>query len=80
MDSVQAKVIDAGLASAAATVGEIMQQEISPVSSRIQGLEAHAQTSMVKLDQRLLALAANSMAAGGLDVIQEELIEVQQKT
>ena len=48
---------------------EIMEQEISPVLSRIQGLEAHAQVSMVKFDQRLLALEANSVVGEGQDAV-----------
>ena len=71
--------MDAGLASVADTL-EIMEQEISPVLSRIQGLEAHAQASMVKFDQRVLALEANSMVGEGRNAVQEELKEVQEKT
>ena len=71
--------MDAGFASVADTL-EIMEQEISPVLSRIQGLEAHAQASMVKFDQRLLALEANSGVGEGRDAVQGELKEVQQKT
>ena len=79
MDSLQAKLMDAGFASVADTL-EIVEQEISPVLSRIQGLEAHAQASMVKFDQRLLALEANSGVGEGRDAVQGELKEVQQKT
>ena len=57
-----------------------MRWEISPVLSRIQGLKVHAQTNMVKLDQRLIGLEANSVADGGLDIIREELMEARQKT
>ena len=56
--------MDAGFASVADTL-EMMEQEIPPVLSRIQGLEAHAQASMVTFDQRLLALEANSGVGEG---------------
>ena len=79
LDSLQAKLMDAGLASVADTL-EMMEQEISPVLSRIQELEAHAQANMDKFDQRVLTLEANSMVGEGRDAVQEELKEVQEKT
>ena len=79
LDNLQAKLVDAGLASVADTLG-MVEQEISPVLSRIQGLEAHAQASMSKFDQRVLALEANSMMGEGRDAVQEELKEMQEKT
>ena len=56
-----------------------MRQEISPVLKRVQGIEVHAHTSTVKLDQRLTDLENDIAKAGGQDLVREGLMEVQQK-
>ena len=56
-----------------------MQQEISLVLKRVQGVEVHVYMSTVKLNQQLAGLENGIMQAEGLDLIQEGLVEVQQK-
>ena len=58
---------------------EGIRQEGTPVLKRVQGLEVHSQTSIVKIDQRLANLEACSGKAGvsGLGWIEKELRRVK---
>ena len=72
-DDVCTMVAD-GEQSDVVAVEEDMRREASPILSRVQGLEVHAQVNMVKLDQRLASLEASSgkVAVGGLGGVQAE--------
>jgi hypothetical protein len=56
-DGLQGSIRDAiregALSDAVDAMKEVMRQEISPVLKRVQGVQVHAHTSTVKLDQRL---------------------------
>ena len=63
-DAIRDAIREGALSDAVDAMKEGMRQEISPVLKRVQGIEVHAHTSTVKLDQRLTDLENDIVKLG----------------
>ena len=63
-DVIRDMIKEGALLDAVDGMKEGMQQEVTPILKRVQGIEVHAQANIVKLDQRLASLVACSGKVG----------------
>ena len=78
-DEIRAAIREGALTDAIKGMKEAIRQEVAPVLKRVQGLEVHSQTSIVKFDQRLAVMEHGSVHAESPNLVREELTEVQQR-
>ena len=78
-DAIRDVIREGALSDAINATKEGIRQEITPILKRVQGVEVHAHVNTAKLDQWLADLENDIVKAGGLDLVQEGLMEVQQK-
>ena len=78
-DAIRDAIKEGALLDAFDEMKEGIRQEITPMLKRVQGLEVHSQTSIVKIDQRLANLEACSgkVGVGGLGWVEKELGKVK---